>query len=276
MKTVLCHFYNEEYLLPHWLKHHREIFDHGILINYDSTDLSEEIIREMCPSWSVVKSRNPEFEAVKCDIEVQDYEILVDGWRIALNVTEFLMIDEEELKTRKDDLLISSCMMICPEEMKDVDPSSKKLLIDQFTHGIDTIDYQENELREIMFREGGNPEGIVRSGRRMSMDPKPYFGVHPPWRMWSGPGRHFNVCKDLPPNTNSRIFWYGYAPWTRGSLERKLQIGARLSKGDISLGFGSNHLFTADVHLTNLKILQNYSRDLKKQYFHLSPYTSFQ
>ena len=45
-KTVLCHFYNEEWILPFWLKHHREIFDHGIMIDYNSTDRSVEIIRD--------------------------------------------------------------------------------------------------------------------------------------------------------------------------------------------------------------------------------------
>lgn len=34
--TVLMHIYNEEYLLPFWLNHHKNIFDHGVIVNYDS------------------------------------------------------------------------------------------------------------------------------------------------------------------------------------------------------------------------------------------------
>lgn len=48
--TVISHFYNEEYLLPWWLNHHKNIFDNGILINYGSTDKSVEIIKSICPT----------------------------------------------------------------------------------------------------------------------------------------------------------------------------------------------------------------------------------
>ena len=60
-KTVLTHFYNEEYLLPWWLDHHKKYFDHGILIDYASTDKSVEIIKEICPTWTEVKSKNEFF-----------------------------------------------------------------------------------------------------------------------------------------------------------------------------------------------------------------------
>ena len=33
MKVLISHFFNEEYMLPWWLKHHREIFDHGVLMH---------------------------------------------------------------------------------------------------------------------------------------------------------------------------------------------------------------------------------------------------
>lgn len=51
MRTVLCHFYNEEYLLPWWLKHHRSMFDHGALIDHGSTDNSLDICRQLVPEW---------------------------------------------------------------------------------------------------------------------------------------------------------------------------------------------------------------------------------
>ena len=58
MITVISHFFNEEYLLPFWLEHHSKIFDHGIMIDYCSTDRSVEIIRKFCPSWTIVKTQN--------------------------------------------------------------------------------------------------------------------------------------------------------------------------------------------------------------------------
>jgi hypothetical protein len=54
--TVISNVYNEEYLLPFWLEHHREIFDHGIIVNFASTDTSMDIVRELCPSWEIIES----------------------------------------------------------------------------------------------------------------------------------------------------------------------------------------------------------------------------
>ena len=33
MRVVVSHFFNEAYLLPWWLRHHRDVFDHGVLID---------------------------------------------------------------------------------------------------------------------------------------------------------------------------------------------------------------------------------------------------
>ena len=74
MKIVLCHFFNEEHLLPWWLDHHKKIFDHGIMINYHSTDRSCEIIKEICPTWQIRPSRNEYFHPKDIDAEVMDIE----------------------------------------------------------------------------------------------------------------------------------------------------------------------------------------------------------
>lgn len=57
-KTIISHFYNEEYLLPWWLMHHTKIFDHGILINRGSTDRSVEICKLFAPNWEVRDSKS--------------------------------------------------------------------------------------------------------------------------------------------------------------------------------------------------------------------------
>jgi hypothetical protein len=73
-KTIISHFYNEEYLLPWWLEHHKKYFNHGIMINYASTDNSVSIIRQACPDWTVINSRNKFFDAKLIDDEVSDIE----------------------------------------------------------------------------------------------------------------------------------------------------------------------------------------------------------
>lgn len=93
MRTVICHFYNEEYLLPRWLNHTKKIFNHGIMLNNGSTDNSVQIIKDICPSWKIVNSYEPWFDAVQIDQQVQELEKTIDGWKMCLNVTEFLLGD---------------------------------------------------------------------------------------------------------------------------------------------------------------------------------------
>src|SRR5262245_4413723 len=76
MRVVVSHFFNEAYLLPWWLRHHRDIFDHGVLIDRYSTDGSADICRELVPSWEVVRSETAQFEAIKCDFEVMKHDAL--------------------------------------------------------------------------------------------------------------------------------------------------------------------------------------------------------
>ena len=56
-RVVISHFFNEAYLLPWWLEHHRQIFDHGVLIDWSSTDGSADICRQLAPGWEVVRLR---------------------------------------------------------------------------------------------------------------------------------------------------------------------------------------------------------------------------
>ena len=91
-RVVVSHFFNEAYMLPWRLRHHREIFDHGVLIDYHSTDASVEICRELVPHWEIVPSENATFAARLCDFEVMKHEQrFPDAWKLALNTTEFFV-----------------------------------------------------------------------------------------------------------------------------------------------------------------------------------------
>ena len=117
-KTLLCHFYNEEYMLPWFLNHHTQIFDHGVMIDYHSTDRSVEIIKEICPTWDIVTSRNPNFQADNIDTEVMDIERDIEGWKICLNVTEQMIGDYSILDARPQQLLLPSVFMVdCDREL---------------------------------------------------------------------------------------------------------------------------------------------------------------
>eukprot|EP00877_Chromochloris_zofingiensis_P006407 jgi/Chrzof1/2019/UNPLg00674.t1 len=91
--VLITHFFNEEWLLPWWIRHHAPMCDFAILIDYNSTDKSLDIIRREAPNtWQVVQSQNRMFGAVAVDREVEKYEALYpNAWKIALTLSEFLV-----------------------------------------------------------------------------------------------------------------------------------------------------------------------------------------
>jgi hypothetical protein len=70
------------------------LFDHGVMIDYRPIDRSVEIIRDLAPTWKFRRSRNEFFHSVSIDKEMMDMEAEFTGWKMCLNVTEFLMIDD--------------------------------------------------------------------------------------------------------------------------------------------------------------------------------------
>lgn len=210
-RTVISHFYNEEFLLPFWLNHHKQFFDFGILINYASTDRSVEICKEICPNWSVVDSINPDFNVVRCDQEVAEYERHTPGWRTALNVTEFLVGDIERALPDTDQRIQYFVPAIA---FYDWNPTGTILteqpLWKQFNKG---ISYKDNLM--------------VRRSRSVHN----FAGVR------YEPGRHFYQvnCEDL------LIFHYANCISNPAMLNRRLQIQTRIPKEDVDRGWGLQH-----------------------------------
>ena len=91
--TLLTNVFNEEYLLPFWLNHHKNMFDEIIVIDYNSTDTSIEICRRICPDCKIIKTRNEYFDAEEIDREFIDIENTIEGIKIVLNTTEFLFCE---------------------------------------------------------------------------------------------------------------------------------------------------------------------------------------
>ena len=88
MRTVITHFYNEEYLLPWWLNHHKKYFDHGIMIDYGSTDKSVEIIKEICPNWEIHNTKYEYFYAPWIEHEILEYFNLKIKLPIIIKITQ--------------------------------------------------------------------------------------------------------------------------------------------------------------------------------------------
>ena len=52
---MVTHFYNEEMLLPYFIRHHAGIFDEVIMIDWGSTDRSRAIIADQAPSTQTTR-----------------------------------------------------------------------------------------------------------------------------------------------------------------------------------------------------------------------------
>lgn len=252
-KTVLCHFYNEEWLLPFWLKHHRDIFDHGIMINYASTDRSVEIIKEWCPTWQIVDSRNPNFDPGGVDSEVIDYEKSLEGWRCCLNLPEFLIGNYDRLNdvTENTQIFAEQWMFIDMERREE----PYYLMIDAplykqrwWGYGPESWDFTKPQSH------GSSP----RSARSIHNYPINYHSNG------GTLGRHFWNQKST--YNDLAIFYYGYASLEEGSVKRKMQIQTKCPPGTAR----SNHQFTFDELITRFrKEQQPLSRDLRSE---ISPY----
>lgn len=237
MKTVITHFYNEEYLLPWWLEHHKKYFDHGILIDYHSTDNSVNVCKEICPTWEIVTSRNSDFQANTIDDEVLSLEKNLDDWRIALNVTEFLVGDLDRLmysNGAKHRYLIPSITFY------DWNPNGELKrdlpLWEQKTTG---IHYKDNFM--------------ARRARSLHN----YFIVRYPV------GRHFEKfdCED------ALVFHYANCISSPEMVQRRLQIQTRIPAADIARGLGhQHHNFGKGLTLSSLKTFYEKELDKLKDY----------
>jgi hypothetical protein len=237
MKTVICHFYNEENLLPWWLKHHKAVFDHGIMIDYHSTDRSMEIIREICPDWEIRYTRNKHFDSTPIDEEVMRIECMLGGWRMCLNVTEFLYGNTDHLIDLPDptQYFIGNYVFADMEN-----PEQGQTILDH--------NYPLHQQRYWGYDTFDN-KGVIKGGIMERMN----RSIHNHPIVYNG-GRHFGGTQksfdDLV------LFYYGFADNSNVGIKRKAQIHAKISPQEQgSLG---------NYHLTDPVAIQNRLRDHKE------------
>lgn len=231
--TLISHIFNEEYLLPFWLEHHSKIFDNGIIIDYYSTDRSIEIINKFCPTWTVIKTKNlnidgsPNFKADLIDIEVNEIEKTINGYKICLNTSEFLMIN----KSKNDFINSLSRGMYYNIESHSVMTSK------EYSYPNNTVEF----FKDIdLFSNNG------RGHRTLHSDSKCNYTL----------GRHSQLSGTSQTNIYRKdffILWCGFYPWNNKFIERKMQIQQNIPKFDKDRGLGIQHIL--DNH--KLKFLYN-------------------
>jgi hypothetical protein len=220
--TVICHFRNEEVYLPYWLRQHSRLFDHGILIDYASTDRSVEIIRRLTPGWEIRPSRNPTFTTHAIDAEVMDVERGLRGWKMCLNVTEFVLhhnlryyLQEFQRKHPGAPGLVTTGFVIHDAPAQVGLPLTGEDLWVQRHFG-----YPEPDPTN---------HGQIDRSRLLHCAPHGGYGA----------GRHQNSVSNLkdPPLF---LFWYGWCPL---DLKRRRNRSTRpmLAQEDLARGWGMHH-----------------------------------
>jgi hypothetical protein len=212
--TLLTHIYNEAYLLPFWLNHHKDMFDHGIIVDYRSTDNSVNICKEICPTWDVVTTRNAFFGAREVDQEMMEIENGLEGIKVVLNTTEFLFCETsiKDVFSKFAEPTALAVKVACPFSLASYDPASNKELFQNLLND-DVRYHQYRGVRFIhSFKHGNYVIGRHASG---------------------------NPSKEEP---TMHVVWFGYYPLNEKLLARKLQIKKNMPAEDIQHGFGHQHL----------------------------------
>ena len=258
MRTVICHFYNESYLLPWWLDHHKKIFNHGIMINHRSSDSSVDIIKTITPQWDIVDTRLSEFDAFMTDLEVMNYEEQVIGFKIALNVTEFLMpaIPLEKI----EEALLGMGRLGCA--------ASGIICVDQDPTELPIYERSLQSQKYWGYDDNLNCDSQSRLSMGQTLFPYRNRFYHSDKVGMYQPGRHHSYHQDSTFRINElMIFYYGYAPWNDSFLARKTQIQQKVSTGDIARNWGVQHLKAREELTIDFQKNKTLSSDLHRHQF---------
>jgi UDP-glucose 4-epimerase len=216
--TLLTNIFNEEYLLPMWLNHHKNMFDDIIVVDYNSTDNSVEICKKMCPNCKIITSRNKFFDAQEIDEEFIDIENSIEGIKIVLNTTEFLICE-----TTINDIFINNSQPIS-YAINVTSPYSTKI-------------YNVNNCHELFYNLLN--DDIVyhydRFTRQLHNFPNGKYTI----------GRHGTLNMSIPTN-KAHIVWFGFYPFNENILKRKLQIQQNMPQRDKDRGLGIQHLMNKE------------------------------
>lgn len=202
------------------------MFDDAILIDWASTDDSVGIIRELAPHWKVIPSKHVWFSAANADGEIMEHERTVDGWKMALCTTEFLLVDDLE----------SHCQLL-ERENKMGFVAFGRAICDTFKTMNDPVFFDRPILRQ-KFWGAAHHDLFIRKDRMMHRWPDGNY---------SG-GRHSTLHdhSQLLMCWETFIAWLALAPYNKETKERKLQIQKKVPESSIVIGDSHHHVMTPE------------------------------
>ena len=241
-KLLITHVRNEELYLRGWLRHHRPLFDHGVIILTPSEDATARIIADEVPDWTVVGPWSPKLTTGVLERQIESIELEYPSWwKMCLTVTEYLLTrDLGPILDRAPGpaLLVSGYGLVDSEAERSLpyDPATPVFL--QRRHGF--------SMREV--------EVADRNwGRRL---------VHCHAQGQYGPGRHWTHHRDAVDFDGLRLARAFYAPFNEWGVARKLGMSAGISDLDKAKGHCYEHFLTRDQMEAEYEKLLAKSRSL--------------
>ncbi len=238
MKLIgFMHIYNEEYLLPFWLNHHKNIFDTIVIVDYNSTDRSVDICKEIVPDCIIINSRNPFFAAHDVDNEIMDLESQFEGFKVCLNVTEYLMSygdTKEILKPFENSNVCFRLNILVPVSLNEYEPKNnqelfKNMCNDDVKFFNDLITKKNEKGVRYMHNYSNGNYHCGRHGTNLpSFDIQELFIIH--------------------------LIWY---PINVNFIKRKLQIKDKVPESDLIRGIGHQHLMTEEQFKSHIPYRYN-------------------
>lgn len=240
-KTVLfSHFYNEELLLPFWIDQHRNMFDEAMLLNFNSTDRSVDIIRKRAPAgWKVYHwGSNFDFVKFRTDFMVNE-KLYPDAWKIFLTTTEFLVHDDLSrlltYESMPSAFRFRSYVMVGDDSKPLVD--NVPLLKQRSSY---TVALFANEVFNVPAERFNASNGVNYYYSRImhSFDSMEYKeGLHE--------GAEFQVNRF---SDEGFIAKFAFTPWPE-TIDRKIQIGSRIPKRYFENGMATHHRDNANASI---------------------------
>lgn len=222
--VLYSHVYNEELMIPYWIRHHAPMFDRAYIFDYSSTDKTVELLRELAPStWVIQSSRNTKFGAVEVDDEIMVAESMCDDcWKIALTATEFLFHENlRDFLAQQDNIIdappryFSIPMFMMVDDGQGAPLKPYESLISQRS----TLLPKSDASRYL--------HNFFSSEYRYSAGRHGFGGVIP-------------STATFEPMTSAAIFKFRFAPWPEVKA-RISQIGYRMPESDVVAQLGIHH-----------------------------------
>ena len=256
-KTVLfSHFYNEELLLPFWIDQHKDMFEEAVLVNFNSTDRSVDIIRSRAPPGWKVYHWGSNFDFVKFRTDVMSNERLYpDAWKIFLTTMEFLVHDDLSRLLMKEYMSSSFRFRAYIMVGDDSEPLVDNVPLLQ-QRSVYTIAPLAHEAFQVPGEELNASIGLTMYSRIMhSFDSMEYSeGLHH--------GAEFPVKRFSDEGFIAKL---AFTPWPE-TIQRKVQIGSRIPKEYFEQGMATHHRDNVNAQRLNeqREYLLKYTDDFSK------------